>query len=102
MAQPGSAASKFLQHLPYLSEASNPIPQLEQQTGISSTRVKPKNLRLAAEVRKTKTWGDNKKRQAGGEREEEGGGGGRGSTGCGHAEKRRAGETRGEGVSMCK
>lgn len=60
----GSApTSKFLQRLPYLSEASNPVPQLEQHTGISTTRVNPKNLRLAAKVRKTKTGGDNKNRQ---------------------------------------
>lgn len=100
----GSApASKFLQRLPYLSEASNPVPQLEQQPGISSTRVNPKNLRLAAKVRKTKTGADNKKkRQAAGEREEEGGGGGRGLKGCGHAGERRAAETRGEGASVCK
>lgn len=84
----GSTQLQFLQRLPCLSEASNPVPQLEQQTGISSTRVNPKNLRLAAKVRNTKTVGDNKKRrQAGNKREEEGGVGGRGLMGCGYAEK---------------
>lgn len=82
MAQLGSApASKFLQRLPYLSEASNPIPQLEQQTGISSTRVSPKNLRIVEKVRKPRREKIILKRQAGGECEEEGGGGGRGLMG---------------------